>query len=126
MKLYINIKQAFLDGDMETARKYAEISEHEEKQKTEDMVNEQIQKKLSVNCEEMSLDEAKKIGAMGVFENKYGEKVKVYSIGAGDDIYSKEICGGPHVGNTSELGHFRIKKQKASSAGVRRIKAVLE
>ncbi len=98
----------------------------EEKQKTEDMVNEQIQKKLSVNCEEMSLDEAKKIGAMGVFENKYGEKVKVYSIGAGDDIYSKEICGGPHVGNTSELGHFRIKKQKASSAGVRRIKAVLE
>ena len=74
----------------------------------------------------MSLNEAKKIGAMGVFENKYGEKVKVYSIGLGDDIYSKEICGGPHVGNTSELGHFSIKKEKASSAGVRRIKAVLE
>ena len=98
----------------------------EEKQKVEDLVNEQIQKDLSVNCEEMGLDEAKKIGAMGVFENKYGEKVKVYSIGLGDDIYSKEICGGPHVGNTSELGTFHIKKEKASSAGVRRIKAVLE
>jgi len=97
----------------------------EEKQKVEDLVNEQIQKKLPVNCEEMSLEEAKKINAMGVFENKYGEKMKVYTIGEGDNIFSKEICGGPHVKNTSELGKFRIKKEQSSSAGVRRIKAVL-
>ncbi|MEA2098132.1 MAG: alanine--tRNA ligase [Patescibacteria group bacterium] len=98
----------------------------EEKQQIEEMVNEQIQKKLSVNCEEMSLEDAKKIKAMGVFENKYGEKVKVYTIGDGDDIFSKEICGGPHIKNTSELGKFKIKKEQSSSAGVRRIKAVLE
>ena len=98
----------------------------EEKQKVEDLVNEQIQKKLPVNCEEMSLEEAKKINAMGVFENKYGEKVKVYTIGKDNDIFSKEICGGPHIKNTSELGKFRIKKEQSSSSGVRRIKAVLE
>ena len=98
----------------------------EEKQKVEDLVNKQIQKKLAVNCEEMSLKEAKKINAMGVFENKYGEKVKVYTIGKGDNIFSKEICGGPHIKNTSELGKFRIKKEQSSSSGVRRIKAVLE
>ncbi len=98
----------------------------EEKQKVEDLVNEQIQKKLPVNCEEMSLEEAKKINAMGVFENKYGEKVKVYSIGSDDNIFSREICGGPHIKNTSELGKFRIKKEQSSSSGVRRIKAVLE
>ena len=98
----------------------------EEKQKVEDLVNEQIQKKLPVNCEEISLEEAKKIGAMGVFENKYGEKVKVYTIGEGDDVFSIEICGGPHTRNTFELGKFKIKKEQSSSAGVRRIKAVLE
>ena len=98
----------------------------EQKQKVEDLANEQIQKKLPVNCEEISLEEAKKIGAMGVFENKYGEKVKVYTIGEGDDVFSVEICGGPHAQNTSELGKFKIKKEQSSSAGVRRIKAVLE
>ncbi len=98
----------------------------EEKQKVENLVNEQIQKKLPVNCEEISLEEAKKIGAMGVFESKYGEKVKVYTIGEGDDTFSIEICGGPHAQNTSELGKFKIKKEQSSSAGVRRIKAVLE
>jgi alanyl-tRNA synthetase len=74
----------------------------------------------------MKLEDAKKIGAMGVFENKYGEKVKVYTIGKGDDMFSREICGGPHAKNTSELGKFRIKKEQSSSAGIRRIKAVLE
>ncbi len=98
----------------------------EEKQKVENLVNEQIQKKLPVNCEEISLEEAKKIGAMGVFESKYSEKVKVYTIGEGDDTFSIEICGGPHAQNTSELGKFKIKKEQSSSAGVRRIKAVLE
>ena len=98
----------------------------EQKAEVEKLVNDAIKKELSVVCQEMMVDEAKKQGAEGVFESKYGEKVKVYSIGSGDDVFSKEICGGPHVENTSELGHFSIKKQKASSAGVRRIKAVLD
>ena len=96
-----------------------------EKQKIEDLVNEQIRKKLPVNCEEMNLEEAKKLGATGVFESKYGEKVKVYTIGEGDNVFSREICGGPHVQNTSELGEFKIKKEQSSSAGMRRIKAIL-
>ena len=72
--------------------------------------------------EEMSLEEAKKRGAQGVFENKYGERVKVYSIGD----FSIEICAGPHVSNTKELGRFKIKKEESVAAGIRRIKAVLE
>jgi alanyl-tRNA synthetase len=98
----------------------------EEKKKVEEIVNNEIQKNLSVKCEEMNLEEAKKRGAMGVFESKYGEKVKVYTVGEGEERFSQEICGGPHVMNTGELGHFRIKKEESSSAGVRRIKAVLE
>ena len=94
----------------------------EQLQKVEDIVNEQIKRDLPVTCEEMSLEEAKKSGATGLFENKYGEKVKVYTIGD----FSKEICGGPHVKHTGELGHFKIKKEESSSAGVRRIKAILE
>jgi alanyl-tRNA synthetase len=74
--------------------------------------------------EEMTLAEAQAAGAMGLFTNKYdAQKVKVYTVG---DNVSKEICGGPHVENTSVMGHFRILKEEASSAGVRRIKAVLE
>ena len=69
----------------------------------------------------MPLAKAKEVGATGVFEHKYGDKVKVYSMGD----YSKEICGGPHVDNTSELISFKIIKEESSSAGVRRIKAVL-
>ena len=87
----------------------------------EDIVNEQIARDLPVTCEEMTLEEAKASGATGLFENKYGEKVKVYTIGD----FSKEICGGPHVSHTGELGHFTIKKEESSSAGVRRIKAIL-
>lgn len=99
----------------------------EEKKKVEAIVNEQIKKALPVRYEEMSLEDARKMGAMGVFESKYGEKVKVYIMGDEEKgIFSKEICGGPHVSNTSELGHFRIAKEESSSAGVRRIKAVLE
>ena len=99
----------------------------EEKKQVEDLVNEQIQKSLPVEMEEMSLEDAKKLGAMGVFGSKYGEKVKVYTIGnEKTGIYSKEICGGPHIKNTSELGKFRIKKEQSSSAGIRRIKAILE
>lgn len=94
----------------------------EEKKAVEDLVNQKIQENLTVTVDEMSVDEAKESGAHGVFDDKYGEKVKVYKIGD----FSNEICAGPHVGNTSELGHFKIKKEQSSSSGVRRIKAVLE
>jgi alanyl-tRNA synthetase len=99
----------------------------EEKTKVEAIVNEQIRKALPVRCEEMTLEQARAMGAMGVFESKYGEKVKVYVMGdETTGVFSQEICGGPHVANTSELGHFRIQKEESSSGGVRRIKAVLE
>ncbi|MBU3968791.1 alanine--tRNA ligase [Patescibacteria group bacterium] len=98
----------------------------EEKEKIEKIVNEQIQKKLPVWFEEMTLDEAKKIGATGVFEDKYGDRVKVYFVGKENDNFSKEICDGPHIENTSELGQFKIIKEEAISAGTRRIKAILE
>ena len=94
----------------------------EELQVVTRLVNEAIDSELPVICEEMTVEEAKKQGAIGVFDEKYGDKVKVYSIGD----FSKEICGGPHVSNTSELGRFRILKEQSSSAGVRRIKAKLE
>lgn len=93
----------------------------EEIEEIEALVNCQIQKDLSVTCEEMSYEEAIKKGAIGLFADKYPEQVKVYSIGD----FSKEICGGPHVMHTGKLGTFKIKKEEASSAGVRRIKAIL-
>lgn len=92
----------------------------------EELVNQQIEKGLPVDFAEMTLKEAKDFGAVGVFGDKYGEKVRVYTIGKGDDIFSREICGGPHVNNLNSLGRFKIKKEQSSSAGVRRIKAVLE
>jgi len=99
----------------------------EEIKKVEDLVNEQIQKNLPVGLEEMTLEDAKRLGAMGIFESKYGERVKVYTIGdEKTGIFSREICGGPHAANTGVLGKFKIKKEEASSAGVRRIKAILE
>ncbi len=91
----------------------------EQIQKVEDIVNEQINKKMPVSYQEMSVAEAKEYGAIGIFEHKYGDKVKVYTMGD----FSKEICGGPHVDNTAELGSFKIIKEESSSAGVRRIKA---
>lgn len=94
----------------------------EEKQKVEDLVNLWISEGLDVTVEEMAKKDAIKSGAECMFIEKYPDIVTVYSIG---DV-SKELCGGPHVKNTSELGHFKIKKEEASSAGVRRIKAILE
>lgn len=94
----------------------------EEKQKVEELVNKWIQEESPVTVEEMKKDEAIKSGAECMFIEKYPDIVTVYSIG---DV-SKELCGGPHVKNTKELGKFKIKKEEASSAGVRRIKAVLE
>lgn len=95
-----------------TAEELAEISY---------IVNEAIAKSIDVTLEEMSVEEAHNSGAIGIFDNRYEERVKVYTI----PDYSKEICGGPHAGNTGELGDFKILKEEACSAGVRRIKAVI-
>ena len=94
----------------------------EEKKQAENLVNKWISEGLDVTCTEMSKDDAIKSGAECMFIEKYPDIVTVYKIG---DI-SKELCGGPHVKNTSEIGHFKIKKEEASSAGVRRIKAIIE
>ena len=94
----------------------------EEIKKIEDLVNKKISENLEVMREEMPLKKAFESGAQGEFGAKYPEKVSVYTIGD----FSKEICAGPHVKNTSELGKFKIIKEESSSAGVRRIKAILE
>lgn len=93
----------------------------EEKKKVEDLVNEYIKQALSVEMKEMAIEEAEKSGALMFQKEKYGATVKVYSIG---DI-SRELCGGPHVANTGEIGMFKILKEEASSAGVRRIRATV-
>jgi len=94
----------------------------EQIKEVEDKVNAKIKESIKVDKDEMTVDEAHKSGATGLFANRYGEKVSVYTIGK----YSKEICMGPHVKNTSELGRFKIVKEEAVAAGIRRIKAVLE
>ena len=94
----------------------------EEKKQTEDLVNEYIKMAIPVEKLEMKKEDALKMGAEAMFIDKYGDIVSVYKIG---DV-SLELCGGPHVKNTSELGHFKIKKEESSSAGIRRIKAILE
>ena len=98
----------------------------EEKQKTEDLVNEWINEGLDVWVEEMSKEDAINSGAECMFIEKYPDIVTVYFIGNKDKIVSKELCGGPHVKNTKEIGKFKIKKEEASSSGVRRIKAIIE
>lgn len=114
--------------------------------KVEDIVNKNIEANLPVAVEEMSIEEAKNSGATGVFDNRYGKKVKVYTIGPStrssivlsslskdearsgsrEEYFSREICGGPHIDSTERLGRFKIVKEESSSAGVRRIKAILE
>ena len=94
----------------------------EEKQKVEELLNEYIKMAIPVERLEMKKEDALKLGAEAMFIEKYGDVVSVYKIG---DV-SMELCGGPHVSNTSELGTFKIKKEESSSAGVRRIKAVLQ
>ncbi|HBM17552.1 MAG TPA: alanine--tRNA ligase [Lentisphaeria bacterium] len=103
----------FCHNDKMTPEQIAEV---------EKLVNDAILSNLEVSIVETSVDEAKKMGAIGLFEDRYAEKVKVYSIGN----FSKEICGGPHVANTSSMGRFKIQKEESSSRGIRRIKAVLE
>ncbi len=116
-----NITPERLRFDFNFNRKLTE----KEKQDVEELVNKKIGERLKVKKEEMSVKEAKKQGAQGIFEDKYSDKVSVYIIGEGDEIFSKEICAGPHVKNTSELGKFKIIKEESSSAGVRRVKGVL-
>ena len=87
----------------------------------EAIVNEQIERSLEIHLEDMTLEEAKSRGAIGLFEDKYGARINVYFMGD----FSKEVCGGPHVKNTKDLGGFKIQKEEASSRGVRRIKAVI-
>ena len=112
-----NITSERLRFDFSFGRKVTK----EELEQVEKIVNEAIQKNIDVILEEMSPEQAYEEGAVGVFSGKYGEIVKVYTIPG----YSKEICGGPHAKNTGELKSFKIKKEEASSAGVRRIKAVI-
>ena len=112
-----NITSERLRFDFSFGRKVTK----EELEQVEAIVNEAIEKNIDVILEEMSPDKAYEQGAIGVFSGKYGEIVKVYTIPG----YSKEICGGPHAKNTSELVSFKIMKEEASSAGVRRIKAVI-
>ncbi len=100
---------------------HPEKMSREEIDAVEALVNEQIARKLDVSMEMMSVADAKASGAIAFFESKYDEQVKVYSVGD----FSKEVCGGPHVDNTAKMGRFKILKEQSSSAGVRRIKAVL-
>ncbi len=113
-----NITPERIRFDFSFPRKLTE----EEIKQIENLVNAQIQNSCEILREEMSPSEAKSRGACGIFDKKYGKKVSVYSIGN----FSKEICSGPHVKNTCELGKFKILKEESSSAGVRRIKAILE
>lgn len=106
---------------------YGQKMTDEQKKKVEDLVNEKIKEGLDIKKEEMSVEEAKEVGAVGIFDDKYGDKVSVYTIFNPEtkEVFSREICGGPHVKNTNQLGNFRIKKEESVSSGVRRIKAVL-
>lgn len=132
-----DIKQAGSNINQERLRfdfTYPEKVSDDKLKQIEDLVNQKIGENLPVKMQEMSLEEAKSSGATGVFDERYGDKVKVYSItpstrdarsGSREDYFSREICGGPHVENTGSLVYFKITKEESSSAGVRRIKAVL-
>ena len=98
----------------------------EEKKKVEDIVNAHINEALPVVHKEMEIDDAEKTGALMFQKEKYGNMVSVYTIGNKENAVSTELCGGPHVKNTKEIGKFKIIKEEASSAGVRRIRATVE
>jgi alanyl-tRNA synthetase len=101
---------------------YPEKLTPEQLQQVEKIVNEQIARDLPVSIDVMTLDQATGSGALAFFGEKYGEQVKVYTMGD----FSKEVCGGPHVNHTGELGKFKITKQEAVGQGVRRVRAVVE
>jgi alanyl-tRNA synthetase len=113
-----NITKERLRFDFNFARKLTE----EEIEKIENLINKEIEKNLSISYEEMPYKKAVKSGALSYFREKYPEIVKVYSVGD----FSKEICAGPHVKNTKELGKFKIIKEESVAAGIRRIKAILK
>jgi len=113
-----NITPERLRFDFSFTRKMTD----EEKKKVENLVNRKIEESLPVSYEDLPLEEAEKSGAIGLFEEKYGDKVRVYKVGD----FSLELCGGPHVENTGVLGQFKIIKEEAVSTGTRRIKAILE
>ncbi|MCL2270654.1 MAG: alanine--tRNA ligase, partial [Treponema sp.] len=94
--------------------------------RVEGIVNECIQRDLPVSFDVMNLDAAKASGAIALFGEKYESQVKVYTVGPPEGFFSREVCGGPHVERTGALGKFKIQKEQSSSAGVRRIRAVLE
>src|SRR3989339_562072 len=99
----------------------------EEIKKVEDLVNEKIKEDLPVSFVELPKSEAEKTGALYFFKQKYPDKVKVYFVGSSvESAWSKEFCGGPHVSHTDEIGRFKISKEEAVSAGVRRIRATIE
>ena len=126
-----NINDSRLRFDFEHGEKMTP----EEKQQVEDLVNAAIAKDYPVTYTEMPIEEAKAKGAIGLFGDKYDDVVKVYTVGNPDgevqasndsETFSRELCGGPHVERTGDLGNFRIKKEQSSSSGIRRIKAILE
>ncbi|MEX1064008.1 MAG: alanine--tRNA ligase [Candidatus Paceibacterota bacterium] len=98
----------------------------EEIAEVEDLVNETIKDGLTVSFREMPYEEAVKLGALSFFKEKYPPVVKVYTVGDWNEPFSRELCGGPHVSNTSEIGHFKIKKEESIAAGTRRIRAIVE
>ena len=116
-----NITAERLRFDFNFDRKLTE----KEIKEAEEIVNKNIKANLNVKREELSLEQAKKSGATGIFEHKYGDKVSVYTICDAKSTISKEICAGPHATNTSQLGHFKIVKEESSAKGIRRIKAIL-
>ncbi len=115
----INTERLRLDFSFERALLPAELEQ------VESIVNSKIEAGLPVTCAEMATKRAKEQGAIGVFDERYGEKVKIYSIGFPQEVYSMEICGGPHVKNTAEIGQFKIIKQESAGAGIRRVRAHL-
>jgi alanyl-tRNA synthetase len=118
----INVERLRFDFSHQAKMTSEEIS------KVESTVNEKIKTGLPVYRKEMTKHEAEKTGALAFFKDKYGGTVSVYFIGSEDPLkaYSKEFCGGPHVTNTKEIGHFKILKEEAVGSGVRRIKATIE
>lgn len=124
-----DVKQMGSDINPERMRfdfSFARKMTNEEIKKTEDLVNQKIQENLPVHFKEILKSEAEKIGALNFFKAKYPERVKVYFIGSWEESLSKEFCGGPHLNWTSEIGKFKIIKEEASSAGIRRIRAKVE
>lgn len=116
----ITAERARFDFNLEEKMTQEQIKQIEE------WINLVISKECEVTMEIMSVEEAKNSGAHGVFDSKYGDKVKVYTVQKGGEIFSKEICGGPHVTNTKEMGKFKITKQESVAAGIKRVKIVLE